>query len=256
MSYFYLQIDGEADQLVIDTNARTLSLPGQSRQFSLIPMFHDGGIISGMGSFIPGIISFSVVYKKGTGSIAFNSARYALTKWLGVPKFKTLYFYIVDNDGNILRQRCYPVGSGNENYSTFGISDTIEFRFQLEKPYFENTTASTTNYTATSNGIEPFTIINNGQLETPPLFTFTPTGALASLTIQLTEGYGFELTSSFGAGEPITYDCKDSSITVNGEIVTGIQTDGSTFNMPPGTNVLYITAGAGALVTSINERYL
>lgn len=255
--YFYFQVEGQSTVYPIDTNAIQVSLPPLSRAYSAKNLFSDGAVIVGTGSMIPGEIQFTKKNKKtGSYTTAWNSLRYLTMQWLGVAKTSVLYFYILDANGTLMRQRVWPISRSSESYSSIALSDEITFSFQMEKAYFYNVSTSTTTYTVTSSQMEIFTVTNNGMLPVAPLIQFVPTGACISLQVQLAAGnYGFTLVGSWAAGTILTFDCATGTVTVNGAIATGLQSAGSIFQLIPGANVLYITAVAGAAQVSFNERY-
>lgn len=264
MAYYYLSSTGLSN-FELDTNVVNLSFSGIERNYEAVKLFSDGSLIKGNGSIGARTINISQKFKKVytisgiryDDNTTWNDYRYQLMTYMGLAKYQIVYFNIVDSNGNTLRQRVYPLNSGDESYSSINISSDVSFAFQMEKAYFYNVTASSNTYTLTSSDQELFSVVNNGVIPVAPMFTYTPTGAETSIQIQLFYGnYGFTLASTFNAGEPVTFDCGTGEITQNGNVVTGIQTEGSIFLIPPGTVQLYITAGAGTLLTTYNERYI
>ena len=263
MSYYYFSTAGQPN-LDVDNNAISLTFPQIDRAYTAIDLFSDGAIITGNGAMKAGQITFSMKFKKFyylngvrySAATTWHAFRYSIMTYMGLAKYQPIYFNIQDASGNILQQQVYPITRGSENYGTILMSDELSLTFQMAKAYFYNTTAHTSTYSVTSTQQEIFSVANNGVLPVAPLFTFTPSTGFSSLQIQLYYGnYGFTLATTFLTGQPITFDCSTSVTTQNGNVVTGIQSAGSIFEIPPGTVSMYITACTGTLVASINERY-
>lgn len=256
MSYFYFQVDGEVDQLILDTNAIEMNLPGISRNYEKIELFNNTAYITGSGNFKSSELTFTARYRKGTYNTAWNDLRYAITRWIGITKRKALYFYIVDSNGDTFRTRVYPQSYGTESYRTINISNDISFSFFMKDGYYEKVTASSTTTTLTGTTVETLNVTNNGLLPVPPLIEFTPSATATQLQVTTNEGYGFKIEGSWSSGTIIQYDCKTSNVYINGNITAGLQTAGSVFTLEPGTSTLYIYAQAGDFEVSINERYI
>lgn len=263
---YYLSSSGVSDYVLNDANNKIVNIefPSIDRAYTVVDLFSDGAIITGNGAIKAGQITFSQRFfqdyyidgVKYNATTTWNNFRYAIMTFIGLAKYQPIYFNILDSNGSSLRQRIYPVSKGSESYSMLGISEEVSFSFQMEKAYFYNTVANSSTYSVISSAQEIFSVTNNGVLPVAPMFTYTPTDTVTSIQIQLYYGnYGFKLAATFTAGQPVTFDCATGITTQNGNVVTGIQSDGSIFNIPPGTVQLYITAGAGTLLTSFNERY-
>jgi len=256
MSYYYFQIDGESDQLVLDTTAIDMTLPDISRAFEKIELFNNSAYITGDGNFRSGELSFTARYRKGTDNTAWNTLRYAVARWIGLPRTKSLYFYIVDSDGTTFRTRVYPAGYNGESYRTLGISGDVTFRFIMRDGYYEKQTATTTSQTLTTDTLELMTVTNSGLLPAPPLIEYVPSTTATQLQVSIAEGYGFQLTGSWSSGTVLQYDCKTGKAYVDGNETTGLLASGSIFTLAPGSNTLYIYADEGEIEVSINERYI
>lgn len=254
--YFYFQVDGESDQLILDTTAIDLNLPGITRNYEKKELFNNSAYISGDGNFQSGQLTFSAKYRKGTYSVAWNALRYAVAKWAGLPKSKSLYFYIVDATGDIYKTRVYPTGTNGESYSTLGISSNVSFTFIMRDGYYERQTATTETKTLISSTLEIMTITNDGLLAVPPLIELTPTDTTTQLQVQLAEGYGFKIEGSWSSGTVIQFDCKTGKVFIDGNETTGLQSAGSVFSLAPGSNTLYIYGQAGNFEVSFNERFI
>jgi phage-related protein len=123
--------------------------------------------------------------------------------------------------------------------------------------YFENTTASTTSRTLTTDTLEVMSVDNDGVLTAPPIITLTLTATCDLFQVEIGDGYGFRLEyTTWQIGDVLTYNCGTGVFTVNGNIETGLLTAGSVFELSPGTNTLYIYGAAGTLTVSINERFI
>lgn len=265
MAYFYLSSAG-LDNLELDQNVINITLPDLSRQYNAENLFSDGAVITGNGSIIPGQITFSMIFHRkykisGTWTTyltAFNAFRNSVMRYFGLARYLPVYFNMVDASGNTLRQQVYPITKSGESYQ-YGaaISGETSFTFQMAKSYFYNTAAASSTYTVLSTGQEIFSVVNNGALSVAPMFSFVPSTGFTSFQIQLYYGnYGFTLGATFLTGQTITFDCSTGIVTQNGNVVAGIQSAGSIFNIPTGTVTMYITACPGTLTTSYNERYV
>jgi hypothetical protein len=257
MAYYYFQIDGESTTFDIDTEAINFQLPDVERNIEKVDLFTDGSFIKGNSNFLSGEITFS---KKITQSendyTTWGALRNAVMRWLSLPKYKVLYFYIVDTLGASYRQRVYPISKGGESYTSIRISDECSFTFQMEKGYFEKFATTSRVKTLTTTTLELMSVNNAGALRVSPLFTFIPTANFNLFQIELAEGYGFRLETSFYIDDEITYDCATGIATINSSEITGILSYGSIFDLEPGNNTLYIYATTGALTVSYNERYI
>lgn len=260
MAYYYLQVSGEGTTFDIDTEAIQITFPGVSRAFSKSDLFSDGSAIFGSGAFQTGKIIFTKKFKKSGTGTAWNSLRTAVMRYLGLPKWKILYFYLVESTGIVtMRVRVWPISRGDEQYSSLVISNEMSFAFQMEKAYFEEVTETSTTKVLTTSApgvYETLTVTNNGIINTPPVIKFTPSVACSLFQVELATDYGFRLESSFLAGVEITYDCRTGMATVGGLTVNGILTAGSVFTLEPGTNTLYIYAAAGAFEVEHYERFI
>jgi hypothetical protein len=263
-SYYYLSSPGLSN-FEIDNNAISVTFPSIDRNYTVVNLFSDGAIITGNGAMIAGQIVFSMKFKKfyytGTTKTSttttWNTFRYNIMTYMALAKNQAIYFNIIDSNGVKLQQRVYPFTRGSENYGTISISDEVNFTLQMEKAYFYNTTSYSSTYTVTSTQQEPFSVLNSGCLPAAPLFTFTPSQGLSSFSVLLYYGnYGFTLSSTFLTGQAITFNCANAQTTVNGVIVTGIQSAGSIFLIPPGTVTMYVAGCPGTLTTAFNERYI
>ena len=250
----WLQVDGEAGQFNIDESVITVSFDQKSRGYEQIPQFRNGAYISGSGQFSPGSLSLQLKHKKtGTGN-AWNAARSAAIYFVTIPFYKKLYVYRTDSYGVVSRAKIVPSGLGAESYTTYSISDATTFDFYFVDAYWEDVTGTTQTQAITSNSLEIMSIDNTGELDVFPQISFTPTSNFTNFQIQLAEGYGFKLSYAFLAGGLIVYKCSDSTITINGNSITGIQTAGSTFSLAPGVNSLQVFADPGILLVAYNRR--
>lgn len=260
MAYYYFKVDGEASTLDIDTEAIEVILPAPSRSYEKVDLANNTAYIRGDGSFIASTISFVKRFTKKSSESsthAWNSLRAAVMRWLSVSRYKTLYFYIVDGDGNTLRARVVPSGASGESYRSLNASSEITMNFLMVDGFFERTTASTTSKLLISSTLETQVVTNNGVIAAPPILTLTLTDICDLFQVQLGEDYGFRLEyTTWASGDVISYNCKNGVLTVNGNIETGLLTNGSIFNLEPGDNTLYIYGAPGTLDISINERYL
>lgn len=257
MSYYYFQISGEAGTLDIDTEAIEIIMPAAVRDYEKIQLARDSAYIKGRGNFIPDQIQLVKKFTKGSSNTAFNSLRAAVLQWMAVPRYKTLYFYIVTGDGDTLRTRVVPYSTSGESYSTLNISSQTTLTFWMIDGYFENTTATTTSKTLTTDSLEVMSVVNDGVLSAPGIYTLTLTATCDLFQVEIGDGYGFTLEkTSWSSGDVLSYNCADGVFTVNGNTETGYLTDGSIFSLSPGTNTLYIYGAAGELEVSINERYI
>lgn len=260
MAYYYFKVDGEASTLDIDTEAIEVILPSPSRSWEKVDLANNSAYIRGDGSFIASEISFVKRFKKvdsSTATHAWHSLRAAVMRWLSVSRYKTLYFYIVDGDGNTLRARVVPSAASGESYRSLNISNDMTMTFIMVDGYFERTTATTTTKLLISTTLETQVVTNNGVIAAPPTLTLTLTDTCDLFQVQLGEDYGFRLEyTSWVSGDVLSYNCRNNTLTVNGNIETGLLTAGSPFNLEPGDNTLYIYGAPGSLDISINERYL
>jgi hypothetical protein len=264
MTYFYLSSEGTVglNDFLLDQNIIDITLPNLDRNYQAIDKFSDGCIIDGEGSLKSAQISFNMQFRTKHDSIsyanAFNFYRNSIMRYFGVSKNQIIYFNRVNADGTIHRQRIYPFNKSSENYQYgAGISGNVSFTFQMENSYYYDTVANTSNYSVLSTGYESFSVINNGVIPVSPLFSFVPSSNFSSISITLHYGnYGFTLAGTFLLGQTLTFDCATNIITQNGNVVAGIQSAGSIFSIPTGSTLLHITACAGVLTTSFNERYL
>jgi len=255
MATLWLAIEGEATTYVIDNNIVSVSFSDRSRGYSQIEQFRNGSYISGSGQFKPGILTLEKKYTKTGSGNAWNTARENILYFLTIPFYKKLYIYRVDSNGVETRARIVPSVVGSEKYNSYAISEMNAFQFYFVDAYWMATTGYSQDQTLTSTTLEIMSIINSGVFEVYPQIQMIPTSTMSTFQIQLSEGYGFKLTQSITAGQTLIYNCADSSITIDGNSITGIQTAGSTFALAPGTNSLYIYAQEGTITVSYNARF-
>lgn len=239
---YYLQIEGESATFDIDTEAISVTLPGVERTYEQKELFRDGCYIDGFGQFKPGKISFTKKFRANGGGTAWNSLRMAVMRWIGMPKYKKLYFYLRNSDETkTLRARVYPSSRGEEAYSSLNLSDDISFDFLMENAYFEDT-ENTYKNTMLSSAYQEFEFSQDGILSVPPLIEFTPKQEFWVFQVEIAEAYGFRLESNFKADIKIQFDCATGKSWIDDKEVSGIQTGGSVFNLPSGTNKMLIWA--------------
>jgi hypothetical protein len=263
-TYYYLSSTGLND-LELDSNAIDVTFSQVDRAYTVDNHFSNGAIINGTGSLIPGQVTISLRFRKiytlnnirVSATSCWNAYKTFIMRYFGLAKNQPVYINVLDSSGNTLQQRIYPMSKSSEKYSSLVMSNTLSLTFQMENAYLYNTTANSTNYTVLTTTQELFSVSNNGIMPVSPLFSFVPSQGLTSFQIQLYYGnYGFTLSTTFLTGQTITFDCGTSIVTQNGNVVSGIQSQGSRFEIPVGTVQMYITACPGVLTTSFNERYI
>jgi hypothetical protein len=255
MAITYLSATGYSN-FNLDKNAISVSLPDVDRAYTFIDLFSDAVHVSGLGSIKPGAIQFSKKFTANNTSSFWHTIRTGIMKWITIARTTSVYFNIENAAGDVYNSEVIPMTKSGEGYNNPGISDEINFSFQMKNGYFQKTTAETDTYTLTTTGAEENSITNSGNVSTPPLFTFTPSEAFTLFQIQLNENYGFRLQGAFLADEVITFDCATGQVTIGGNIATGLQTAGSIFKLEPGINLLTVYACPGSLVTTYYERVI
>lgn len=255
MATLWLAVEGEGTTYSIDDNIVSVAITARQRGYEQINQFRNGAYISGAGQFAPGSLILERNYKKSGSGNVWNSLRNALLYYLTIPFYKKLYIYRVDSSGVETRARIVPASIGGEKYTSYAISEMNSFEFYFMDAYWQRTSATSQAQTLTSTTLEIVTVNNVGTYDVYPQIQMVPTSTMSTFQIQLAEGYGFTLTQSVTSGQTLIYNCADSTITLNGNAITGIQTAGSTFSLAPGSNTLYVYAQAGTLTISYNERY-
>jgi len=252
----WLVIEGDATTYSIDDNIISVNFSEKIRNFEQIQQFRNGSHVFGMGNMSAGSVSFTIKHRKiGTGNI-WNATRSAMMYFMTQPNYKKMYLYRVDSSGIETRARVFPSIAGSENLTSYIVSDETTYTFLFQDAYFEATIGTTNSFALSGSSMEIKSIINTGDLATYPIIQFTPDGNFTDFYIQLAVGYGFQLTSAFLANDIISYDTKDSSIAINGQSTTGLQSGGSTFPLESGNNTLYVTAAEGVLDITYYGRYL
>lgn len=251
----WLQVEGEAGTYSIDDNIVSVSFTSKKRGYEQINQFRNGAYISGSGQFSPGSLIIEKNWKKiGAGNI-WNSTREDLLYYLTIPFYKKLYIYRVDSNGVETRARIVPSSIGSEKYNNYAVSEMNSFEFYFVDSYWEATTGASVQQTLTTTTLEIVPVTNDGVFETFPIITMVPTSTMSTFQVQLSEGYGFTITQTVTSGQTLVYNCADSTVTLNGNALTGVQTAGSTFALAPGSNSLYVYAQAGTITISYNERF-
>lgn len=254
-TYYYITADG-VGTLNIDSTMFDISLPGITRQYSLITQFASNGRITGTGGITPGVITMSARNRAGANATAFNAARLALMAFIGAARTSDMIFHIVHADGTTeYTVPVVPISSGAERYSSLRVSDVFQINFQMLNGYYEAATATTQTETLTTSP-ENITVSYSGIVPVYPVISFTPSGTISQFQIERSDGYGIQLTVDVSAGQVLTIDCRDGAIYIGSTQITGVQTGGSTFQLLPGDNVLTVYAGAGTLEIEYNSRVI
>lgn len=255
-------LDDESSTYALDSNAYNINLGTPKRRYSLKEYVGaHGGYIQGTGLYETREIRIDVRFTNVGGNNTWTTTRNNLWNWINKAKHETLWLYIKHNDDSTeTRVRVYPTPSGSEIYDFINVSKEFGIRFLCEKPYFQNTTASTGSETVTDSSEHTFSINNTGKLETSCQFKFTPTADATSFQVEIANNYGFTLEKvSFPAGSQIVYDTANGALTIGGVSYNARQylTSGSIFNLPIGTNSVYVTcSGAGTFAYTFYTRWI
>jgi hypothetical protein len=242
------------DSFAIDSNAMSVQLPDMTRTYTKNSQYNNRASIFGKGNLEPQTIVCTTKFRSTTGGTAINAFRTTVNKWLSIPIYRDLYFYLFDTTAlKLKRIKIYPETKSGENYKYIAYSDDISFSFQCETGYFESLIVTRQSFTVTGSG-DQVTINNSGSMVASPVIRFIPTGFFTALAIQKFIGYGFTLLGSFQASQEITYDCKNENVYINGVQTYGLQTAGSRFDLDPGNNIIYLPNDtAGTLIIEYFE---
>jgi hypothetical protein len=162
-------------------------------------------------------------------------------------------------DAKDLKTRVYPTDFGDEAMSHYNKIDDRTIKFIAPSGVWQNDNSSTGSEAITGSVAQTVTITNNGNVECPAVFKFTPTSNETSFKVKLVNSYEFTLAGTFTAGVEIKYDMKDNKFYINSiEYQTSqFLTNGSVFMLPPGSNSVEVTcSGAGTFAYEFNERYI
>jgi hypothetical protein len=258
--HFWLQ-DDDANKLILDSTVQELTLGGNKRAFKVVEFLGAaGGFVRGFGNVSQKKFIVTRTEKIESGDeTAFNSRRFDFTKWFSYPRWKNIWFYILDGESSItMRTKVYAVQIPEDKYKYYHIATGRSFMLVSPKGIFENTTADTDTEAITSSLEQTVSITNDGIWDTPIKLKFTPTGNETVFQVRKTDNFSVRLEGNFNAGDQVVYDTADNSLTIDGveQNPTQYITSGSVFNIDPGTQDLYVkTSGAGTFAYEFNERY-
>ena len=263
MSDVYLY-DG-TNTLELDSEAVEITIGGNSRRFDFIDYAgQSGSQIRGIGSYSRK--KFVVTHKEYAESgdtNAWNSRKTDFESWFTRPVWDTIWLYIVAGEGTpTIRTRVYCTKIPDMVLSYLKFADSRSFEIVSIDGIFESTSSTSDTLAITGSTEQEDTIVVTGTIEASPVFSYTPTGDSETLfRVKTAENYLFEIThpTAFNAGSEIAYDMSTGKLTFGGAQVIAGQylTKGSPFNLPVGTNTVYITcSGAGTFGWSYNARYI
>jgi hypothetical protein len=259
-NHFWLQ-DDDANTLILDSTAQELTLGGNKRAFKIVEFLGAaGGYVRGFGNVSQKKFIVTRTEKIESGDeTAFNSRRFDFTKWFSYPRWKNVWFYVLDGESSItMRTKVYAMQIPEDKYKYYHIATNRSFMLISPKGIFENTTADTGSESITSAVEQAVEVTNDGIWDTPIKLKFTPTANESLFQVRKTDNFSVRLEGAFAAGDKIIYDTADNSLTIDSieQNPTQYITRGSVFNIDPGTQDLYVTAsGAGLFEWEFSERY-
>lgn len=255
-------LDNGSTTYDIDQNITEVTIGKTKRNFKVENYLGaTGGILKGFGTYAPRDIVIMRSERLRTGDItAWNDQRNALIAFLTERPDVTVYFYMRDGEDSInLRTRIYPSEIGADKFKNYSKIEDRSIKLLAPSCVWENANSSSGNEAITGVATQTVNITNNGNVECPAQFGFTPTGAETSFKVKLVNSYEFTLSGTFNAGVRIYYDMDDNKFYQNDiEYQTSqFLTTGSVFMLPTGTSSLEVTcSGAGTFDWIFNERYL
>lgn len=220
-----------------------------------------GGLIKGFGTYTPRDFTLTRSERARTGDItAWNSQRNELISFLTIRPDVELWLYMRDGeDAKDLKMRVYPEDFGAEKFKNYNKIDDRSIKLLAPAGLWQNDNASTGDEAIVGSAAQTVSITNNGNVECPAIFSFTPTATETSFKVKLVSSYEFKLDGTFPAGQAVEYHMNDNKLYINDiEYQTSqFLTNGSVFMLPTGTNNVEVTcSGAGTFSYEFNERYV
>jgi hypothetical protein len=248
--------------LVLDSNVSEITLGAVKRQFDFVPFVGShGGQVKGMGQL--GVRTFAIARREyvETSDLNFvNSRRTDLLTWFLKAGWTNIYLYRTNGENTITsRTLIFTDQLGAETGSSLRITNSRQITVTSPWGYFQRTTATTDSEAIPDDAVNEVDIDNDGDIETPVEFTFTPTGDETMFSVIMNDQFGFILTGSFSAGVDVVYNTGTNVVTIDGNIqqTTQYLSQGGVFNLPSGTTTLTVLcSGACTMAWSFYERYI
>jgi hypothetical protein len=250
--------------LNLGSNCTELKLGGSKRSYKTDEFVGaNGGVLKGFGNYSAKSFEITFQLRASNGQVTYhNSTRTLINQWFTRMVYESIYLYVVTSDTSPVTKRtlvfCTNIGDEKISYQRGFISKS----YTVISPtgYFEDTTAATGSLAITDSSVNIVSVTNAGDIDTPIKLKFTPTGNETYFQVEIFDTHGVKLGATyFNAGNKIIYDTNDNSLTIAGQEVnlTNYLISGSTFNLSPGINLLYVQcSGAGLFEYEYNSRYI
>lgn len=187
----------------------------------------------------------------------FTNAKLSqVAKWLDVGNFAPFY-----SDANPDRLY-YCTLSGSPKYITNGTQGIISVDMQCQDEYSYSTQKTKTVDYSQTTGTQTFTVTNNGDVNTSPIFYITISTSGSTITLKNTTNVNQTMEFSTGsatqlyASEVLTVDCNREIITTDRVAISRYPNmNGEFLDLIPGTNSISVT-GNCKITMVFYEKYL